>query len=293
MRVAVTGATGLIGRRLARALTERGDTVVAISRDPAGAGASLGIEAIGVGSALDGFDAVVNLAGEPVAQRWTTAAKERIRSSRVDGTSRLVELLRAASPRPGVLVSASAAGYYGDRGDLVLDESAAPGEDFLASVTRDWEAAASAASELDVRVLCMRTGVVLAREGGALAKMLPPFRAGIGGPIAGGRQWMPWIALDDAIGLFLAAIDGPEWSGPVNGCAPNVVTNGVFTKELGSALRRPAVVPVPGFALRALFGEMASVVLGSTRMVPARAVELGYEFKSEMLGQALRAALGS
>jgi uncharacterized protein (TIGR01777 family) len=293
MRVAVTGATGLIGRRLVAALTERGDSVVAVSRDPERAKSSLGVEAVSHDGPFDGFDAVVNLAGEPVAQRWTAAAKERIRSSRVDGTTRLVGALSAASPRPSVLVSASAAGYYGDRGDEQLDESAAAGDDFLASVCRDWEDAALAATSLGIRVACVRNGVVLARDGGALPKLLPPFRFGVGGPIGGGKQWMPWIALDDVVGLFMAALDGGAWSGPINGCAPNVVTNAVFSRELGRALHRPAIVPVPGFALRALYGEMASMVLGGQRMVPARALELGYEFRYEIVGEALRAALGA
>jgi len=292
VRVAVTGATGLIGRRLVAALTERGDSVVALSRDPTRARATLGVEASTPTAAPNGVDAVVNLAGEPLAQRWTAAVKQRIRESRVEGTARLVDALREADPRPSVLVSSSAAGYYGNRGDEIADESARPGDDWLASVCRDWEDAATAAAELGVRVVRIRTGVVLARDGGALAKMLPPFRAGLGGPVAGGRQWMPWVAMEDVVGLYLAALDGREWSGPINACAPNVVTNAVFAKQLGRAVNRPAILPVPGFALKALYGEMAAVVIGGQRMVPARAVELGYRFRFEMLGQALQAALG-
>jgi uncharacterized protein (TIGR01777 family) len=291
MRVAVAGATGLIGRRLVAALLARGDSVVALSRDPARARAVLGVEAGSASAPVSGFDAVVNLAGEPIAQRWTPAAKEQIRASRVDGTARLVEALSAASPRPAVVVSASAAGYYGDRGDELLEESAAPGADFLADVCREWEKAALSATELGLRVALIRTGVVLDRAGGALAKMLPPFRLGLGGPVAGGGQWMAWIALDDLVGMYIAALSSDGWSGPVNACAPNAVTNAVFSRELGGAVHRPAVMPVPGFALRAMYGEMASVVLASQRMMPRRASELGFSWQYGTLGPALRAAL--
>jgi len=278
MRVAITGATGLIGSRLARALAERGDSVVALSRDPDRARERLGV------------DAVVNLAGGPIAQRWSAAVKERIRSSRVERTERLVHAMGAADPSPRVLVSASAAGYYGDRGADEFDESASPGDDFLASLCVDWERAADGAA--DARVVKLRTGVVLDRSGGALQKMLPPFRAGLGGPIAGGGQYMPWIALDDIVGLYLRALDDDSWTGPINASAPNPATNGEFVKALGRALKRPAIVPVPGFALKLMFGEMASVLVVSQRMVPRRALELGYEFTHAELDGALRAALG-
>jgi uncharacterized protein len=298
MRVAITGATGLIGTRLARALAERGDSVVALSRDPDRARERLGVDAAGPDPAtrtasvelLSSVDAVVNLAGEPIAQRWTTAVKERIRSSRVERTDRLVQAMGAADPSPRVLVSASAAGYYGDRGADELDESASPGDDFLASLCVDWERAADQA--VGARVVKIRTGAVLDRSGGALQKMLPPFRAGLGGPIAGGRQYMPWIALDDIVGLYLRALDDDSWTGPINASAPNPVTNGEFVKALGRALKRPAVVPVPGFALKLMFGEMASVLVVSQRMVPRRALELGYEFRFGDLDDALRAVLG-
>jgi len=238
----------------------------------------------------------VHLAGEPVAQRWSAAAKERIRSSRVTGTANLVAGLSAAEPRPRTLVSTSAAGYYGDRGEQLLDETASPGptEDFLTAVCLEWERAATAAGELGVRVAIVRNGVVLDRRGGALARMLPPFKGGVGGPIAGGRQYMPWIALDDVVGIYTAALDGSEpWSGPVNACAPTPATNAEFTRALGHALHRPAVIPVPAFGLRALFGEMASVLTASQRMVPAQALARGYEFRFEGLAEALQAALRS
>jgi uncharacterized protein (TIGR01777 family) len=289
MRVAITGATGLIGSRLVARLSERGDSVVAISRSPDRARAQLGIEAVGLKDAsLSGVDAVVNLAGEPIDQRWSARVKERIRSSRVKGTHELVARLEASDPRPAAIISASAAGYYGDRGADELDESEPPGDDFLASVCVDWERAADAAT---VRVVKIRTGVVLDRAGGALRKMLPPFRAGLGGPVAGGRQYMPWIALEDLVGIYAAALATDAWSGPVNACAPGGVTNAEFSRVLGRVLRRPAIIPIPGFAPKLLYGEMASVVTASQRMVPRRALELGYEFRHTQLDDALRAAL--
>jgi uncharacterized protein (TIGR01777 family) len=299
VKVVVTGATGLIGRSVVAALRERGDEVVALSRSAA---AELGVETVvwdpsggpsdALVGALSGADAVVNLAGEPVAQRWNGAVKERIRSSRVSGTEQLVDGLLAASPRPAVLVSASAAGYYGDRGTEELIESASPGADFLAGVCVAWEAAAMRAAPEGVRVALIRTGVVLAPRGGALATMLLPFKAGVGGPVAGGRQYMPWIALEDMVGIYLAALDGgAEWSGPVNAAAPSAATNAAFSKALGRALHRPAVIPVPAFVLKLRFGEMASVVTASARLVPARALELGYAFKFGDLDSALAAVV--
>jgi len=292
VRVGVTGATGLIGSRLVAALKARGDSAQSISRNPARARERLDVEAVSwEGLSLSGLDGIVNLAGEPVAQRWTPAVKERIGSSRVTGTERLVEALALADPRPRVLVSASAAGYYGDRGATELDESAPPGDDFLASVCVEWERAADAAEPLGVRVVKIRNGVVLDRAGGALRSMLPPFRAGVGGPVAGGRQYMPWIALDDVVGLLIAALTGEAWSGPVNASAPAPVTNREFTRALGVALNRPAVVPVPALPLRLLFGEMSSVLTASQRMVPRQALRYGYRFRYPQLDEALRAAL--
>jgi hypothetical protein len=303
MKVAVTGATGLVGTRLVARLLERGDSVVALSRDATRASERRGAQAVtwdAVGGpppagALDGVDGVINLAGAPVAQRWSPAAKERIRESRVAGTANLVAGLEAAGASgPVVLVSTSAAGYYGDRGETVLDESAAPGDDFLASVCVGWESSASAARDRGMRVAIVRIGVVLDGAGGALAKMLPPFRLGVGGPVAGGRQYVPWIALDDVVGVFLAALDGGSaWSGAFNACAPGAVTNAELSKALGRALHRPAVMPVPALAIRALYGDMAAIVTASARMVPARALELGYEFRYLDLDRALEAALAS
>jgi uncharacterized protein len=301
MRVTVTGATGLIGTRLVAALARRGDELTVLSRDPARARERLGsgIEAVAwdplgepaPASALSGRDGVIHLAGEPVAQRWSAAAKERIRMSRESGTANLVAGLRSADPRPRVLVSASAVGFYGAHGDEEVPESTAPGGDFLAEVCVAWERAAEAAGELGVRVAIVRTGIVLDPDGGALAKMLPPFRAGIGGPVAGGKQWMPWIHVDDLVGLYLAALDRESWSGPLNGSAPQPVTNKDFSKALGRALRRPALAPVPRLALRALYGEMEQIVTTGQRAVPQRPLALGHAYAHPDLDEALRSAL--
>ncbi|HEV7772406.1 MAG TPA: TIGR01777 family oxidoreductase [Conexibacter sp.] len=297
----MTGATGLIGTRLVAALARRGDEVTVLSRDPVRARERLGSGILAerwdpLGepapvSALAGRDGVVHLAGEPVAQRWSAAAKERIRTSRESGTANLVAGLRSAEPRPRVLVSASAVGYYGPRGNEKVSESDPPGDDFLAEVCVAWERAAQAADELGMRVAIVRTGVVLDPDGGALEKMLPPFRAGVGGPVAGGKQWMPWIHVDDLVGLYLAALDGEAWNGPLNGSAPGPVTNRDFSKALGRTLHRPAVAPVPRLALRALYGEMEQIVTTGQRAVPTRPLALGHAFAHPELDEALRSAL--
>jgi len=300
MKVTMTGATGLIGSRLLAALAARGDEVRVLSRDPEGARESLGVEAVSwdpesepaPAAALSGGDAVVHLAGEPVAQRWSEEVKERIRRSREVGTANLVAGLSAASPRPRVLASSSATGFYGPCGDDRVDESSAPGDDFLAQVCLGWESAAAAAAELGVRVVKVRTGVVLDSSGGALETMLPPFRLGVGGPVAGGGQYVPWIHVDDVVGIYLAALDGAEWRGPVNASAPEPVTNREFSRALGRALHRPALLPVPKLALRVLYGDMAEMVTEGQRAVPARALELGYLFRHPDLDEALRSALG-
>jgi len=301
MRVTLTGATGLIGSRLVAALARRGDEVTVLSREPERARRRLGsgIEAVGwdpLGepaptSALAGRDGVVHLAGEPVAQRWSSAAKERIRMSRESGTANLVAGLRSADPRPRALVSASAVGYYGPHGDEEVPESTPPGDDFLAQVCVAWERAAQGASELGMRVAIVRNGLVLDPSGGALAKMLPPFRAGVGGPVAGGRQWMPWIHVDDLVSLYLTALDRDDWSGPLNGSAPEPATNRDFSKALGRALHRPALAPVPRVALRALYGEMEQIVTTGQRAVPQRPLALGYAYAHPELDEALRSAL--
>jgi uncharacterized protein (TIGR01777 family) len=305
MRAVVTGATGLIGTAVVRALRARGDEVVALTRNPDRAREILGPdveaqawplpkEAPPPPSALDGSDAVIHLLGEPVAQRWTSEAKREIRDSRVLGTRSLIAGLAALPDgrRPSRLVSQSATGYYGPRGDEALDESAPAGDDFLAGVTADWEREASAIGA-DLRVALARTGVVLAAGGGALAKMLPPFRLGIGGPVAGGRQYVPWIHRDDVVGGLLHCLDDERAVGPVNLTGPQPVTNREFSEALGHVLHRPAVLPVPGLALQILYGEMASIVLTGQRVVPARLLELGYEFKHPEVEEALGSTLRS
>ena len=299
MRIAVSGATGLVGRRLVAALRDRGDEVTALSRSPDRAASLLGVEAVAwdpaagpaPAAALAGRVGVIHLAGEPVAQRWNAAVRDRIRASREDATRNLVTGLRAADPRPGVLVSASAAGYYGFHGDERVTEADPAGDDFLARVCVAWEAEAEAAAELGVRVVRVRTGVVLDPAGGALAKMLPPFRLGAGGPVAGGCQYLPWIHADDLVGIYLAALDRADWSGSVNATAPEPVTNREFARALGRALHRPAVAPVPAFALRLLYGDMAEIVTEGQRAVPERTLALGYRFAHPDLDEALRDAL--
>jgi uncharacterized protein len=304
MRVAVTGATGLLGQALVKALTDRGDQVVVLSRDADRARRALGeqVEAHAwpnptgappPEAALAGADAVVHLLGEPVAQRWSAEAKESIRRSRVDGTRSLVQGLLALAPdrRPAVLVSQSASGFYGPRGDEQLTEDAPAGDDFLAGVVVGWEGEAMRASA-ELRVALTRTGVVLSPEGGALAKMLPFFRLGIGGPVAGGRQYVPWIHLDDVVGALLLCLDDARAAGPVNLAAPNPVTNTELSRTLGRVLGRPAVLPVPAFALKILYGEMAQIVITGQRVVPSRLNQLGYEFRHPDLEAALRDVLG-
>jgi uncharacterized protein (TIGR01777 family) len=301
VRVAVTGATGLIGRAVVAALRERGDEVTALSRD-----ADRGREALGPrppavvewprpteepppAIAVDGADAVVNLIGETVAQRWTRSAKRAIRDSRVLATGRLVAAFAAAESPPRVLVSQSASGWYGPRGDEPLDESEPPGDDFLAGVVREWERAAETAVDLGTRVVRTRTGVVLARGGGALEKMLPPFKLGVGGPVAGGRQYVPWVHLDDVVGALLLALDDDSLFGAVNVTAPEPVTNRELSKALGRVLGRPAVAPVPALAVKLLYGEMATIVTTGHNAIPKRLREAGYEWRRPELEPALRA----
>ncbi|MBV9606757.1 MAG: TIGR01777 family oxidoreductase [Solirubrobacterales bacterium] len=304
MRVAITGATGLIGRALVKALLSRGDEVVALSRDADRARQALGgqIEAHAwpdpaaappPEAALAGADAVVHLLGEPVAQRWTAQAKERIRRSRTDGTRSLVEGLLALAPdrRPAALVSQSAVGFYGPHGDEPVTEDAPPGHDFLAGVVVSWEEEAMRGAT-EMRVAVTRTGVVLSPDGGALAKMLPFFRLGIGGPVAGGRQYVPWIHLDDVVGAMLLCLDNTAATGPVNLAAPSPVTNAELSRTLGRVLKRPAVLPVPAMALKLLYGEMAQIVLTGQRTLPDRLDKLGYAFRHPDLEAALRDVLG-
>ncbi len=302
MRVTMTGATGLIGPKLVRALVARGDEVTVLSRNPDKARSALdGVEAVGwadpttspaPAAALDGRDAVVHLAGEPVAQRWTDDVKRAILESREAGTRNLVAGMQAAGTAPKALISSSAVGYYGPHGDERLGEATPAGDDFLAGVCVAWEREAQAAEALGARVVLVRTGIVLDDGGGALATMLTPFKLGVGGPVAGGKQWMPWIHVDDLVGIYLAAIDGADWSGPVNGAAPEPVTNKAFSKTLGKVLHRPAFSPVPAFAIKLLYGDMATIVVNGQRAVPERTLALGYDFRHTDLQTALKDTLG-
>lgn len=291
MRITITGATGLIGGVLRQHLAAQNHELRCLSRR---APTQPGWYAWGPGSgtppqeSLEGSDAVIHLAGEPVAQRWNAEVKRRIRSSREQGTQALVAGLAALPRKPGALVSASAIGYYGDRADEVLTEQAFPGSDFLSGVCVEWERSAHLADALGVRVVCIRIGIVLAARGGALGKMLPPFRLGLGGPIAGGQAWMSWIHLEDLARLFAWAVENPGVRGPVNAVSPGAVRNAAFTRSLGAALHRPALFPVPALALKLMYGEMARVVLGSQHVVPDVATQSGFQFRWPDLDPALR-----
>lgn len=295
MRVILTGASGFLGRAVGKRLAEAGHELLVLGRRaPSWLRAGDGFhrwdamdDAAPV-EALEGTDAVVHLAGEPVAQRWTQGAKQRIQRSRVEGTRALVEAISRLKARPKVLVSASAIGYYGDRGDEVLTEDSSRGDGFLAEVCAAWEREASKAEELGLRVSRVRFGVVLGRDGGALAKMLPPFRAGLGGPIGRGRQWMSWIHVADAVGILQFILETPEAKGAWNATAPVPVRNAEFSRALGGVLRRPAVFPAPPFVLGLVFGEMSTMLTGSQRVEPEAALEAGYRFEFPELEAALK-----
>ena len=300
--VTVTGATGTIGRALVGELRARGDEVTALSRDAESASSLLGVEALSwrdpkgeppPADALRGRDAVVHLLGETIAQRWSDEVKREIRDSRIMSTRGLVAAIGALpeSERPRALVCQSATGWYGPRGDERLTEDEPAGGDFLAHVVVDWEAEARRAEGHGLRVVTTRTGVVLSEQGGALEKMLPFFKLGIGGPVAGGRQYVAWVHLDDVVGALLSCIDG-ELSGPVNVTAPEPATNKELSHALGLVLKRPAFAPVPGLAVKTLYGEMAVIVITGHRAVPKRLQDEGYAFRRPELEAALRDATG-
>lgn len=292
MNVLVSGASGLVGSALVPRLVAGGHRVIELRRSSAGAAVAQATWDVAAGridlSQASPLDAVVHLAGESIAQRWTPAAQARIRDSRVRGTRLLCEALAALPQPPRVFVSASATGFYGDRGDETLDEQSAPGTGFLADVCRDWEAAAEPAQERGLRVVHLRFGVVLAPKGGALAKMLPAFRLGLGGPVGTGRQWWSWIALDDLVGAISQALTDDKLRGPVNAVSPHSVTNREFARTLGRVLGRPSFMPLPVFAVKKLLGEMGrEALLASARVRPAKLLESGFQFQFPELRAAL------
>ena len=297
--ILLSGATGLVGGDVRRHLEARGNTVRSLTRRPerfAGGGDAVGWDGIRVpADALRNADAVVHLSGEPIFGGPATAArKRRIHASRIESTRQLALALEAldADTRPGTLVCASAVGFYGDRGEEELTESSAPGAGFLADLCVEWEARASAAEALGVRVVSLRFGVVLARDGGALSALGPLFRLALGGRVGDGRQWFPWIHREDAAGLVLHALDDSRWTGPVNAVAPGAVRNAEFTRTLARVVGRPALLPVPAFALRAALGDLSGELLGSRHVLPAVANESGYTFTHPTLEAALQQELG-
>jgi uncharacterized protein (TIGR01777 family) len=302
MRVLVTGASGMIGSALCDALLARGDEVVGLTREPQRARqknptvrwhAWQPTTERPPAEALEGVEGVVNLVGEEINQRLTDQAKVRIRESRLTGTRNLLHGIEAAATKPNVFIGQSAIGYYGDRGAQILDEESPPGESgFVTEVPIDWEAAEREADGIVPRVVIFRTGLVLTKHGGLLRQLLLPFKLGVGGPIAGGDQFMSWIHIEDEIGLILWALDDERVSGTVNATAPSPVTNREFSKALGRAVRRPAAFPVPKLAVTAMRGrELADAVVGGARVLPRRALDLGYEFRHPDLDEALAAAL--
>jgi hypothetical protein len=308
MRVFVTGGTGLVGTRLVRQLTARKDEVVLLTRRPGAARDRFGtgVEVVegdptkagGWMEAVDRCDAVINLAGENIFnKRWRQRFRELLHSSRVEGTANVVAALARRPHRddgsPKVLVNASAIGYYGVHGDEEITEESPPGNDFLASICIEWEKKANEGQALGLRVALVRVGIVLDREGGALAKMLTPFKLFVGGPVGSGRQWMSWIHHEDMVGLFLLGLDHSQATGPINGTAPNPVTNKQFAKALGKAMHRPSFFKTPGFMLRLTLGKVAEVITTGQRVLPKKALQLGYQFRFPELDAALADIFGS
>ena len=299
MKVAVTGASGFVGRAVVEALQRRGDEVIALGREPERLAPPPGVDCRRFDpseerpqpAAFEGAEAVIHLAGESVAGRWTAERKRAIRSSRVEGTRTLVRSLEQLASRPAVLACASAIGYYGPREDEPLLEDAAPGRDFLASVCVEWEAAAHEAELLGIATACLRTGIVLGR-GGALDAMKPIFRLGVGGPMGSGRQFVPWIHIDDLVALYLFAVDG-KVRGAVNAVTPDYATSARFAQALGAAMRRTAIVPAPAAALRLAVGEFANTLLASQLVMPARAQDAGFVWRHPLLETAVAHAIGS
>lgn len=293
MKILISGSHGLVGTALIKSLEPEGHEIFRLVRHAPNSQSEIEWSPDRYSIALariEGFDAVVHLAGESIAEgRWSDEKKKRIRESRVKGTRLLGDALANLANPPKSLISASAIGYYGNRGDEVLTEASAPGDDFLSEVCVEWEKATALATEKGIRVVNTRFGIILDANGGALAKMLPPFRMGIGGRIGSGKQWMSWIALDDVVGAIKFALTNETLSGPVNFVAPNPVTNSEFTKTLGRALSRPTLFPIPAFGVRLVFGEMAdALLLSGQRAVPASLTKAGYQFQYQGLEEALR-----
>ncbi len=297
MKVLVSGASGFIGSALCDSLLVRGDTVVGLTRDPKRARStnpSVNWHAWEPtlerppAAAFEGVDGVVNLLGEKINQRWTPEAKTRIMESRRTGTHNLLGTIAGLERKPRVLINQSAIGFYGDRGESIVDESSDPGEGFDAEVVREWEKAAHEADGTGVRLVIVRTGHVLDPRGGFLRQLLTPFKLGVGGPLAGGDQYVSWVHVEDEVGILLWALDNDKISGVFNSTAPNPVTNKAFSKALGKAIKRPAVLPIPGFALDLMYGgEFGEVLKGGQRVIPRRAQDLGYTFKHPHLDEAL------
>ena len=298
MTFLITGATGFIGKKLTQRLLARGDAVNYLGRERSAQLDSraayhpwTNLKELPPLNSVPRLDAIIHLAGEPLAQRWTPAAKKRIYASRVEGTRQLVTAIGKLRYKPAVLISASAIGYYGDRGDETLIERSAWGNGFLTDVCRDWEREALRAREFGLRVVTPRLATVLGREGGALPKMLAPFRLGLGGKFGDGRQWMSWIHIGDLLRLLLFAVENRSVSGAWNGSSPKPVTNAEFTRTLAALLRRPAILPVPKIVLKLALGELASLLLGSLRVLPAAAEKTGFQFEQPKLAGALASLL--
>jgi uncharacterized protein len=297
MNYLITGASGFIGRKLVHLLLSAGHSVDYLGRQRSTSLDSRTAFHCWIPgekpplSSVPPVDAIIHLAGEPVAQRWTPEVKQRIYTSRVEGTRRLVSAIGELRHKPAVLVTASAVGYYGDRGDEVLTESGAPSTDFLAKLCVDWEREATRARELGVRVVPIRIGIVLGRDGGALKQMMTPFRLGIGGRLGNGRQWVPWIHVDDLLRLFVFAASNSSIDGVLNGSSPEPVRNAAFTSSLADALHRPAILPVPKFVLKIAVGELADYMFASVRVMPEAAKQSGFKFDYPELYGALKALL--
>lgn len=293
--ILLTGGSGFIGQQLVPTLLSAGHTITVFTRNPKKTSAIFQQQVTTIDnleglSADDHFDAVINLAGEGIGdRRWTDSVKQQLRDSRLLTTASLVEYFKRANQKPAVFISGSAIGVYGLHGDEKLDEQASGDDSFSSKLCRDWEAQAAEAEALGIRCCYLRTGVVLGKNGGALSKMLPPFKMALGGPMGSGQQWMSWVHMDDLVNAIVYALETPSINGPINGTAPNPVTNKAFSKALGAALNRPALIPMPAFVLKLMMGEMAEeLLLSGQRVVPAKLTQSGFEFKYPQLDDALR-----